>query len=93
MGASEARLPPYLAGGENISTVEVESCIFSHPAILEASVVARPHEKWGEVPCAFVVLQDGQKWGDGDATEAHVIQFCRDNIGKKPLVTVSVVRV
>ena len=52
----------------------------AHPAILEASVVARPHEKWGEVPCAFVVLQDGQKWGDGDATEAHVIQFCRNNI-------------
>ena len=69
-----------ISGGENISTVEVESCLFSHPAILEASVVARPHEKWGEVPCAFVVLQDGQKWGDGDATEAHVIQFCRDNI-------------
>ena len=69
-----------ISGGENISTVEVEGALYHHPAVLEASVVARPHEKWGEVPCAFVVLQEGQTWGDGDATEAGVIAFCRDNL-------------
>ena len=44
------------------------------------SVVARPHEKWGETPCAFVVLKDGETWGKGEATEASVIAFCRDNL-------------
>ena len=49
-----------ISGGENISTVEVESSLYRHAAVLEASVVARPDEKWGEVPCAFVVLKEGE---------------------------------
>ena len=69
-----------ISGGENISTVEVEGALYRHPSILEASVVARPHEKWGETPCAFVVLKDGETWGKGEATEASVIAFCRDNL-------------
>ncbi len=48
-----------ISGGENISTIEVESVLYRHPAVLEAAVVARPDAKWGETPCAFVTLKDG----------------------------------
>ncbi len=48
-----------ISGGENISTIEVESVLYKHPAIQEAAVVARPDEKWGEAPCAFVALKAG----------------------------------
>ena len=65
-----------ISGGENISTVEVESSLYRHAAVLEASVVARPDEKWGEVPCAFVVLKEGERWGDG-VDEAAIIAHCR----------------
>ncbi|KAF0893276.1 hypothetical protein E2562_023918 [Oryza meyeriana var. granulata] len=61
-----------ISGGENISSIELESVIFSHPAVLEAAVVARPDEYWGETPCAFVKLKDG-----ANATEAEIISFCR----------------
>ncbi len=64
-----------ISGGENISTIEVESMLYRHPAVLEAAVVARPDEKWGETPCAFVTLKDG-----ASATEAEIIAFCRDNM-------------
>ncbi len=64
-----------ISGGENISTIEVESVLYRHPAVLEAAVVARPDEKWGESPCAFVTLKDG-----ADATAAEIIAFCRDNM-------------
>ncbi|KAJ1298926.1 hypothetical protein BS78_01G491400 [Paspalum vaginatum] len=64
-----------ISGGENISSIEVESVIFSHPAVLEAAVVARPDDHWGETPCAFVKLKDG-----ASATEAEIISFCRDRL-------------
>src|SRR3970282_112740 len=64
-----------ISGGENISTIEVEAVLYRHPAVLEAAVVARPDEKWGETPCAFVTLKDGAQ-----ATEAEVIAFCRANM-------------
>ena len=48
-----------ISGGENISTVEVETVLYRHPAVLEAAVVARPDPMWGETPCAFVTLKDG----------------------------------
>jgi fatty-acyl-CoA synthase len=64
-----------ISGGENISTIEVEGVLYRHPAVLEAAVVARPDEKWGETPCAFVTLKDG-----ADATEDEIIAFCRDNM-------------
>ncbi len=64
-----------ISGGENISTIEVEGVLYRHPAVLEAAVVARPDEKWGETPCAFVTLRDGVT-----ATEAELIAFCRDNM-------------
>ena len=66
-----------ISGGENISTLEVEETLYRHPKILEAAVVAKPDEKWGEVPCAFVTLREGQEC---DAEE--VVNFCRDNMAR-----------
>ena len=66
-----------ISGGENISTIEVEGVLFKHPAVLEAAVVARPDDHWGEAPCAFVTLKTGQS-----ATEDDIISFCRDNMAK-----------
>ncbi|XP_042479170.1 butanoate--CoA ligase AAE1-like [Macadamia integrifolia] len=64
-----------ISGGENISTIEVESVLFSHPAILEAAVVGRPDDHWGETPCAFVKLKEGM-----NATAEEIIKFCRDHL-------------
>ncbi|KAF5960865.1 hypothetical protein HYC85_002074 [Camellia sinensis] len=64
-----------ISGGENISSVEVETTLFSHPAVLEAAVVARPDDHWGQTPCAFVKLKEGFSV---DAQE--VIKFCRDRL-------------
>ncbi|WP_439815791.1 acyl-CoA synthetase [Zavarzinia sp. CC-PAN008] len=65
-----------ISGGENISTIEVEGVLFRHPAVLEAAVVARPDEKWGETPCAFVTLRADAP----PTTEADLIAFCRQNL-------------
>jgi fatty-acyl-CoA synthase len=64
-----------ISGGENISSIEVEIALTKHPAVLMAAVVARPDEKWGETPCAFVQLRDGAK-----ATEDELIAFCREQL-------------
>jgi fatty-acyl-CoA synthase len=66
-----------ISGGENISTIEVEGVLYRHPAVLEAAVVARPDEKWGETPCAFVTLRPGAA-----ATEAEIIAFCRERLAR-----------
>ena len=66
-----------ISGGENISTIEVEGVLYRHPAVLEAAVVARPDEKWGETPCAFVTLKEGT-----EASEQDIIDFCRDNMAR-----------
>ena len=65
-----------ISGGENISSIEVESAIYKHPAVLAVAVVAKPDEKWGETPCAFVELKDVPK----PPIEEDIIQFCRDNL-------------
>jgi len=65
-----------ISGGENISSVEVEGVLFRHPSILEAAVVARPDEKWGETPCAFVTLKPSAP----HPSEKDVIDFCRDHL-------------
>ncbi|MCB6178189.1 AMP-binding protein [Rhodobacter sp. Har01] len=62
-----------ISGGENVSSVEVEGALMKHPAVNLCAVVAKPDEKWGEVPCAFVELKPGQS-----ATEAELIAHCRD---------------
>jgi len=64
-----------ISGGENISSIEVEDVLYRHPDIMEAAVVARTDEKWGETPCAFVDLRP-----DRELTDAEVITFCRDNM-------------
>ena len=64
-----------ISGGENISSIEIETVLYRHPAVLEAAVTARPDEKWGETPCAFVTLHVG-----AEADEAAIIAFCRDNM-------------
>ena len=66
-----------ISGGENISTIEVESVLYRHPSVLEAAVVARPDEKWGETPCAFVTLKPGAAQ---DA--AAIIAFCRERLAR-----------
>ncbi|HYH20917.1 MAG TPA: acyl-CoA synthetase [Azospirillum sp.] len=64
-----------ISGGENISTIEVEGVLYRHPSVLEAAVVARPDEKWGETPCAFVTLKDG-----ASVTEKEIIDWCRQHL-------------
>lgn len=66
-----------ISGGENISSIEVEDVLYRHPAVSEAAVVARPDEKWGETPCAFVTLKAGSQ-----VTEQEIIDFCRENMAK-----------
>ena len=64
-----------ISGGENISSLEVEEVLYRHPKVLEAAVVARPDQTWGESPCAFVTLHEGA------STQAQeIIEFCRDNL-------------
>ena len=64
-----------ISGGENVSSVEVEAVLYRHPDIQTAAVVARPHPKWGEAPCAFVELRPGATAGEDD-----IIAFCRDHL-------------
>ena len=66
-----------ISGGENISTIEVEDVLYRHPAILEAAVVAKPDEHWGETPCAFVTLKHGHA-----ADAADIIAFCRSHMAR-----------
>jgi fatty-acyl-CoA synthase len=64
-----------ISGGENISSIEVEDVLYKHPAVQAAAVVARPDEKWGETPCAFVELK-----GSASVSEAELIAFCRERM-------------
>ena len=66
-----------ISGGENISSIEIEDLLFRHPAIMEAAVVAKTDEKWGETPCAFVSLKPGEQ-----LTEEDVLNFCRENLAR-----------
>jgi fatty-acyl-CoA synthase len=66
-----------ISGGENISTIEVEQALVRHPAVLEAAVVAMPHERWGERPKAFVTLVPG-----ATATTEELMAFCREQIAR-----------
>ena len=64
-----------ISGGENISTIEVEGVIIKHPAVANVAVVAKPDEKWGETPCAFVMLKPGAA-----ATPEEIVAYCRANL-------------
>ena len=65
-----------ISGGENISSLEVEEVLYRHPSVMEAAVVARPDDKWGETPCAFVTLTENAK----DVSESDIIDYCRSNL-------------
>ena len=67
-----------VSGGENISSLEVEECLYRHPQVMEAAVVARPDPRWGESPCAFVTLKPGVT----DVAAADILQWCRDRIAR-----------
>ncbi|XP_010526841.1 PREDICTED: probable acyl-activating enzyme 2 [Tarenaya hassleriana] len=64
-----------ISGGENVSTVEVERVLSGHRAVLEAAVVGRPDDHWGQTPCAFVKLKDGF-----DVKPEEIIEFCREHL-------------
>lgn len=66
-----------ISGGENVSTLEVEEVLYRHPAVLEAAVVAKPDQTWGETPCAFVTLHKT----DG-ASEQDIIDYCKEHLAK-----------
>lgn len=66
-----------ISGGENISSIEVEDALYRHPLILEAAVVAMPHAKWGETPCAFVTLRDG-----ASLSAEEVITWCQQHLAR-----------
>jgi len=64
-----------ISGGENISSIEVEDALYKHPAVQAAAVVAKPDQKWGETPCAFVELKPGR-----EATTDELVAWCRQNL-------------
>ena len=66
-----------ISGGENISSIEIEDTLVSHPAIKDVAVVAKKDEKWGEVPCAFIGLNDG-----ASLTGKEIIDFCREKMAR-----------
>ena len=66
-----------ISGGENIASLEIEDVLYSHPQIMEAAVVARPHEKWGESPCAFITLKRG---AEGEVSAEDIIAYCREHM-------------
>ena len=72
---SDRKKDVIISGGENVSSIEVEDCIFSHPAIEEVCVIGVPHEKWGETVKALVVAREG-----AESTEQDIIDHCRETM-------------
>ncbi|XP_013638359.1 PREDICTED: probable acyl-activating enzyme 9 [Brassica oleracea var. oleracea] len=70
-----------ICGGENISSAEVETVLYTNPVVKEAAVVAKPDKMWGETPCAFVSLKYGNN-GDGSVTEREIRDFCKTKLPK-----------
>ena len=64
-----------ISGGENISSIEVEDALYRHPAVMAAAVVAVPDDKWGEVPCAFVELREGN-----EVSVETLVAHCREHL-------------
>jgi fatty-acyl-CoA synthase len=67
-----------ISGGENISSLEVEECLYRHPQVMEAAVVARPDPKWGETPCAFVTLRPDAT----GVTADDIVAWCREHLAR-----------
>ncbi len=66
-----------ISGGENISSIEVEDALYKHPAVAAAAVVAKPDDKWGETPCAFIELKPNER-----VSEEEIITWCRDQLAR-----------
>jgi len=66
-----------ISGGENISSIEVEDTLYKHPSIQAAAVVAKPDDRWGETPCAFIELKPGK-----ELSETEVIDYCREHLAR-----------
>jgi fatty-acyl-CoA synthase len=64
-----------ISGGENISSIEVEDALYKHPAVMAVAVVAKPDDKWGETPCAFIELKPGTQ-----ASNDELMQWCRKHL-------------
>ena len=64
-----------ISGGENISSIELEDVLYKHPAVQAASVVAKPDDKWGETPCAFIELKPGHA-----PTPEEIVAYCREHV-------------
>jgi acyl-CoA synthetase (AMP-forming)/AMP-acid ligase II len=75
LSISDRKKDVIISGGENVSSIEVEDCLYQHPAVAEACVIGVPDEKWGETIKALVVLQPGH-----DASEADLIEHCRETL-------------
>lgn len=71
-----------ISGGENISSVEVESVLYGYSRVLEAAVVAMPHPKWGESPCAFIAVKKNAAGKNDDVKESEIISYCRKNLSR-----------
>src|SRR6185312_5584519 len=72
---SDRKKDVIISGGENVSSIEVEDCLFQHGAVAEAAVIGVPDEKWGETVKALIVRRSGE-----DVTEADLIAFCRERM-------------
>jgi fatty-acyl-CoA synthase len=66
-----------ISGGENISSIEVEDVLYKHPAVQAAAVVAKPDDKWGETPCAFVETRPG-----AEVTAEEIIDWCKERLAR-----------
>ncbi len=73
---SDRKKDVIITGGENVSSIEVEDCLFQHPAVAEAAVIGVPDERWGETVKALVVLRPGHE----STTEVELIEFCRERM-------------
>jgi acyl-CoA synthetase (AMP-forming)/AMP-acid ligase II len=75
LAISDRKKDVIISGGENVSSIEVEDVIFSHPAVAEVAVIGVPHEKWGETVVALVVIAPGM-----ELTEVDIIEHCRGRL-------------
>ncbi|MGH4027022.1 MAG: class I adenylate-forming enzyme family protein, partial [Pseudonocardiaceae bacterium] len=75
LSISDRKKDVIITGGENVSSIEVEDCVFSHPAVAEVAVIGVPSERWGETIKALVVVAEGEQ-----VTESEIIKYCKERL-------------